>query len=47
MFLRKSISIAILCGTAALGQSFNLKGRVLDKVGMKPVPGAKAPPGKH
>ena len=39
MFLRKTISIAILCGAAAMGQTYNLKGRVLDKAGMKPVQG--------
>ncbi|MDB5104161.1 MAG: hypothetical protein JWP91_1850 [Fibrobacteres bacterium] len=38
--LFSAISVSLLCGTAALGQTYNLKGRVLDKVGMKPVAGA-------
>ncbi|MDB5050020.1 MAG: hypothetical protein JWO30_3091 [Fibrobacteres bacterium] len=43
MFLRKTILISIfstLCGAAAMDQTYNLKGRVLDKAGMKPVAGA-------
>jgi hypothetical protein len=40
MMFHKAISISILCGAAAMGQTYSLKGRVLEKVGMKPVPGA-------
>jgi hypothetical protein len=36
----KSLSLAALCATAAMAQTYSLKGRVLDKVGMKPVAGA-------
>lgn len=39
MVARSIVMLFLLCA-AAVGQSFNLKGRVLDKVGMKPVAGA-------
>ena len=36
----KTLSLAWLLGSVAIAQTYNLKGRVLDKVGMKPVVGA-------
>jgi hypothetical protein len=38
--LSGAFPISMLCGAAAFAQTYNLKGRVLDKVGMKPVAGA-------
>jgi hypothetical protein len=35
----RTIAISLVCGSAAIAQTYNLKGRVLDKVGMQPVAG--------
>lgn len=40
MVSRRTVLVSLLSAAAALGQSYHLKGRVLDKVGMQPVPGA-------
>jgi hypothetical protein len=40
-FPPKAIAMAMLCGSAAVAQTYSLKGRVLEKVGMQPVAGAR------
>ena len=38
--MRAIILSALAAAAVAFGQTYNLKGRVLEKAGMKPVPGA-------